>query len=99
MFLEMQTVCRAEVFLTVHKVKCKCTDCGKGQLAQRRGKLSMLTPFCGCSRTEAEVYFVEENPMYTVNAVGRVTSPYSSMGRSHFLPCLYLISIKRRQLA
>lgn len=60
-----------------------CTESGKGVLA--RAKLPILTPFCGCSRTETEVYSVEENPMYSVNAVAHVTAPYSSMGRSNFL--------------
>lgn len=62
-----------------------CTQSGEGVLAPGWGKLPILTPFCGCPRTETEVYFVEESPMYTVNAVGHVTAPYSSMGRSNFL--------------
>lgn len=61
------------------------TESGNGVLAQGWGKLTILTPFCGCSRTETEVYFVEKSPMHTVNAVGHVTAPYSSMGRSNFL--------------
>lgn len=74
-------------------------ESGKGVLAQGWVKLPILTPLCGCSRSETEVYFVEKSPLHTVNAVGHVTAPYSSMGRSNFLLWLYLISIKRRQLA